>query len=100
MGLTGNGGGALTISWLTSYEGIGNAKASTYPEGNLGDRTKWVDLVGGTESQFSQVTTGFFTIPAHSWDKGVLLKTTWTDSKSRQSNFVLEVYLPMNKPEP
>jgi len=56
--LGGGGSAALTISWLASYEGVGDAEARIYSASNWSDTSK-VALLNGFTPNFSQAQTGF-----------------------------------------
>eukprot|EP00929_Paragymnodinium_shiwhaense_P008095 TRINITY_DN112022_c0_g1_i1.p1 TRINITY_DN112022_c0_g1~~TRINITY_DN112022_c0_g1_i1.p1 ORF type:complete len:678 (-),score=109.81 TRINITY_DN112022_c0_g1_i1:382-2415(-) len=84
---------AVTISWLTSYEGVTNAKARLIPDGRPNQMSSIVQLESTVKEHVSQVRTGFFGL-------GYIdapYQFQWHNNDNLGlPKYVLEITLPMN----
>eukprot|EP00929_Paragymnodinium_shiwhaense_P035387 TRINITY_DN19100_c0_g1_i2.p1 TRINITY_DN19100_c0_g1~~TRINITY_DN19100_c0_g1_i2.p1 ORF type:complete len:499 (-),score=57.45 TRINITY_DN19100_c0_g1_i2:18-1514(-) len=83
-------GGALSISYLSSYQGVGYALAKVHKKDTPAD-VRTVKLYGKAE-KYSQVKTDFF-----SMFKGILIKKEWLFS-DKQTDFALVIEIPRDMP--
>merc|ERR1712187_511244 len=88
--------GALTIAWLTSYEGVGDAHASLYPEGNPDEVSAVQILKGRVLERVSQVKVGFFRLasPKPGQPRAKQDAEQFACGLDRQNRYVLQVTLP------